>query len=101
MWEADWSKFESQLPDRAINNKPVLIEGLEFYLTAFCELQSERPVGMTVGQIPWSSIINWCDFHGLKDSDDVDTLIRYVRAMENALIKHFDEKKKEKQKNDQ
>lgn len=67
-------------------------------MTAFCELQSDRPVGMSVGQIPWSSIIKWCDFHGLYDSDDVNTLIRYIRAMETALSDYFEAKEKRNDK---
>jgi hypothetical protein len=48
---------------------------------------------MAVGVIPWSSIVNWADFHGLREPDNIDILIRYIREMEDVASIHA--KKKE------
>jgi hypothetical protein len=73
---------------RALQNRPQLQPGLELYLNAFLELQTERPIGMTAGPIPWGSIIRWAEFNAV---EDVDVLIRHVRALERASME-FDRK---------
>ncbi len=57
-------------------------------MEGFRELKSDRPIGMAVGQIPWSSIIKWCEVYGIHDINDKDTVIRYFRAMENAEFEY-------------
>lgn len=69
-----------------------MLQGADFYLTAYNELQYDRPIGMGIGAIPWSSIIRWAEFHGLSCSDDVDDLITIIRALENA-VHEFDQRK--------
>lgn len=63
-------------------DRPELLPGLDFFFQAFTELQSERQIGMAAGPIPWYSIIKWAEFHGMTDPDDIDVLLRYIRAME-------------------
>lgn len=48
---------------------------------------------MTVGPIPWSSIVKWGELHGL-DIDDIAVLEHHIRAMERTLLDH-----QEKQEN--
>ena len=67
---------------KALENRPVLLPGLELYFQAYNELSFDRPVGMSVGFIPWSSIVKWCEINGVYDIDDVSTCIRYIRALE-------------------
>ena len=90
----EWGAHIDKLPPEAktLDRRPVLLPGLDFYFTAFQELQSERPIGMAAGCIPWSSIINWAAFHGLDDPDEVDTLITYTRAMESTMRQHEERK---------
>jgi len=66
----------------ALENRPVLLPGLDVYLNAYQELCYDRPVGFAVGSIPWSSIIKWCEFHELHDINDVNTFVRYIRKLE-------------------
>ena len=68
------------------------MDGLDFYIHGFQDLKADRPVGMGVGQIPWSSIIKWCEVHDIHDINEKDSVIRYFRALEHAEYE-FDEKK--------
>lgn len=67
---------------KALNNQPELLIGLDFYFNAYQELLYDRPVGMSVGVIPWSSIIKWCKINGIYDINEIDSFTRYMRAME-------------------
>lgn len=67
---------------KALENRPILLPGLDFYMTAYNELSYDMPVGMSVGSIPWSSIIKWCQLHDIHDINDIGTCIRYIRALE-------------------
>lgn len=91
----DWGAYQDRLPDSALDRKPQLLPCLDFYLSAYHELLSERQIGMAAGQIPWSKIVQWAYFHGLNDKDDIDTLIRYLRAMEAAAAKVAEKKEKQ------
>ena len=82
------SRAADGLPTPALDNRPELLPGLDFYFTAYRELSYDRPVGMALGPIPWSSIIKWGELHGITDLDDLDVLIHHIRAMENAIASH-------------
>lgn len=86
---------ETGVKVKALENRPVLLPGLQFYVDGFRELQSDRRVeGFGLGPIPWSSIVNWCRLHGIHDISDIDTTVRYFRAMENAEYTQREKKKK-------
>lgn len=70
----------------ALENRPHLLPGLSLYFTAYRDLSYDRPVGMGVGNIPWSSIIKWCQINNICDINDIDTVIRYIRKMEQVDI---------------
>lgn len=78
------------IPDR-IANAPVLQIGLELYLNAFFELDSERQVGFSILPIPWRSIVNYAQVYGLDDEQQED-LIFLVRKMDNAHIERIRKK---------
>lgn len=44
-------------------------------------MQSERPVGMTVGPIPWSKVCAWAARHGL-DADGEELLWEVIRGLD-------------------
>lgn len=69
---------------KAIEDAPDLLPGLEFYITAYLQLCYDRPIGMTAGPIPWSSVIKYCHLHGIYDIDEIETFLRYIRALETA-----------------
>ncbi len=74
--------WETGIPVKALENRPVLLPGLDVYIKAYSDLIYDRPVGLSVGAIPWSSIIKWCELHGINDINDIDTCVRYIRALE-------------------
>lgn len=76
---------------KALDNRPDLLPGLDFYLNAFRELRYDRQIGMAVGPIPWSSIDRYAARHGIH-GDDFDVLLSHIRAMENAAFA-FDERR--------
>ena len=66
--------------------------GLDFYLEAFGELQTERPIGMAAGQIPWYSVLIYAEHHGVDDPDEFDRFLKLIRAMEMVKMQHEKEK---------
>lgn|SRR5690606_30045857 len=88
------SRAADGLPTPALDNRPELLPGLDFYFTAYRELRYDRPVGMAMGPIPWSSIIKWGELHGITDLDDLAVLEHHIRAMENALYEYQDRREK-------
>jgi len=57
------------------------MQGLEFYIVAYQELQADKSVGMSVGFIPWTSIKAWADHHSI-GYDEFETLLCYIREIE-------------------
>jgi hypothetical protein len=81
----------------AIENRPILLPGLDFYFTAYRELRYDRPIGMTLGPIPWSSVVRWGELHGL-DVDEIGDLEYCIRAMEQA-VSDFQQQREQKKSN--
>lgn len=79
-----------QMP-KALLERPALLPGLDFYFNAYIDLQNDRPMGMAIGPIPWSSIVTFAQIHSL-DLDDLHELNHLIRKMEQADREH-DEKK--------
>lgn len=48
---------------------------------AYMELSTCRVVGMTVGPIPWTAMLEWCQFHNL-DRDVAKHLIRVLMCVD-------------------
>ena len=69
------------LPER-IANSPELQIGLQLYLQAFLNLDSER----TDGPIPWSSIKDYAQAFEF-DEEQSDDLFYFVRRMDNEYLK--------------
>jgi hypothetical protein len=75
-------KSGQPIPER-IQNAPELIEGLNLYLIAFFELDSERQSSLGYAPIPWSAIKDWGLFYDL-DDEQMATLYSCIRAMDKA-----------------
>ena len=86
-------KMGMPLPD-SIANKPQLSAGLELYWKAFCELSSDREIGMAEGPIPWSSMDRWAIRHGIY-GDDFDRFVGVIRGLDEVYLKkqHTTQKK--------
>lgn len=61
--------------------------GSGFYLAAFWELNSDRPAGMAVAPIPFSTIDRFAARNGIED-EDFDTFTRLMRAMDEVVLAH-------------
>lgn len=68
------------IPDR-IQNAPELIDGLELYLSAFFDLDSERSHGMAPTPIPFTSIVKYAEVFGF-DLEQTEALLIYVRELD-------------------
>lgn len=85
-------RFGGKLPDR-IANAPRLTAGLDLFLQAFFDLDSERASGMDRTPIPWVSIKQYAEFYKFSEEQTED-LFFLVRRMDNAHLKRLREKDK-------
>jgi hypothetical protein len=51
-------------------------------LRAWGDLSTCRPIGMAVGFIPWTAIIEWARFHGL-DREATQILVDVIRKLDH------------------
>jgi hypothetical protein len=78
--------------DAPVNIEPILRYGLEFYLDAFFDLDTERSHGMGWTRIPWSQIVQYGLFYNL-DDEQMDDLVYFIIRMDIAHITRLDEKR--------
>lgn len=78
-----------------IRNAPEVFFGLELFFTAFWDLNSERQMGWGVGPIPFTSILEYADRHGIY-GEQLDDLVFYVKAMDSAYLEREAKKMKDK-----
>ena len=74
-----------------IKNKPVLLPGLELYLQAFLDLNSERNHNFGLMRIPWSSIKNYADHYNFNE-EQTENLFYFINRMDNANLKELSKK---------
>lgn len=86
------------IPDRIVN-APELEMGLEFTYDAFQRLNTERPVGMGPGPIPWSAIDRFAFRYEL-DEDEQSDLEFLIGKMDETYLKHMQKKMEAKQEFD-
>lgn len=82
------------LPER-IANAPELQLGLNLYLQAFFDLDSERSHAIGLTPISWSSIASYAQAFSF-DEEQTEMLFRAIRAMDTEHLKRL-EKKQPKQ----
>ena len=58
---------------------------------AFAQLSTDRPVGVTRGAIPWTSIDRYAARHGI-EAEDFDRFCRMIRAMDAAYLAYLKDK---------
>lgn len=78
-----------------IANAPELHFGLELFLNAFFDLDTERQAGFSIGPIPWSKIREYAKAYEL-DSDLSEDLMYFVKALDNAHMKRLEADNKAK-----
>lgn len=62
------------------------VEGFEFYNGAFYELGTSRPIGMGVGPIPFTAIVEYFKIYGTQDEDDFDEFLYVMRRMDSTFL---------------
>lgn len=72
--------------------EPVLNYGLEFYLDAFMDLDSERSHGMGWMRIPWHCTWQYGLAYDL-DTEQMDDLVYFISRMDAAHITRLEEKR--------
>lgn len=78
------------IPDR-IKNKPILKDGLEIYLDAFFDLDTERSHGMGLTRIPQSKVREYAKDHGW-DKEQAYNLSYFVTFMDAEHLKRLEAK---------
>jgi hypothetical protein len=78
----------------AIANAPELLPGLQLYLVAFCDLETERPIGQFIpGPIPRSHVRAYARQLGLV-GDDRAYFAEVIAALDDWHLKTMDERRK-------
>lgn len=80
------------LPER-IANAPELIIGLQLYIQAFFDLDSDRNHQFAPMAIPWTSIKDYAVAFGL-DEEQTEDMMFLVRKMDNEHLKRLSAKMK-------
>jgi hypothetical protein len=83
-----------QIPVR-IANAPELHTGLELFVNAFFDLDTERQAGFSVGPIPWSKVREYAIAYRF-DEDLTEDLMYFVKALDNAHMKRIERESKVK-----
>lgn len=80
------------LPDR-IANAPELKPGLELYMQAFFDLDSDRTHVLAPTPIPWSSVKDYAIAWGF-DEEQTEDLFYLIRKMDNKHLERLSAKMK-------
>ena len=82
-------RFGGKTPER-VNNKPKLSPGLQVFVDAFYDLDTERSLS-DLQPIPWSKTMAYADRYGLNESD----LWYFIREADNAFLHKLAERRKQ------
>lgn len=77
-----------------------MLDGDEFYLAAFWELSSTRSQGWGEGQIPWTAMKDYAEFHELED-DVARAFVQVMRAMDSAYLEWQADESRRKRKEEE
>ena len=82
-----------------LDAEPDMLEEALPYWEVYMRLSNSRNVGMSIGGIPITQILAYCDLYYITDLDDRDTLIRIITRLDNHYIGiQQDDKKPSKSK---
>jgi hypothetical protein len=91
-WNHDWGTkaphfdallgMGSDVPSGFLE-RPEILPVAAFYWSAFCALETERPIGMAVGQIPWSRALEYATEHGIVDADEFTDFWQIITRLDN------------------
>ena len=84
-------------PPAWMEDKPLMLEGDQFYMRSFWDLSTERQIGFTVGPIPVNSIYSYACAKGIPSSIMV-LFETVIRAMDQTYLKWAEETRKKANK---
>lgn len=87
----DVARADGAIPT-PLRDRPKLASSAVCYWEAFCSLSTDRPGGMGVMPIPWSSIDRYARRHGI-EGEDFDRLAKLVMAVDAAWMKAVNDKR--------
>lgn len=99
-WDQDFGSTREHWEQQLIEGRPVpepflnlpdIIPEATYYWAAFCDLQSERTYGMSVGPIPISRVRAYADVEGLSE-DEWDFFRNVIRDLDNEHLKLMNKK---------
>lgn len=73
-------------PPPQFYERPDISDHLRFYWDAFIELSSERQIGMGVGPIPRSAVLNYAREFGIGSRDGFYHLYRIIQAVDEDYL---------------
>ena len=77
-------------------DRPELNESLEYVWDAFWTLNSDRPLGIGEGPIPFTSIDRFAQRYGIDNLDDFDEFRSLIHAIDGEYLKFRSEQSKNK-----
>ncbi|WP_316234670.1 hypothetical protein [Bradyrhizobium sp. SZCCHNR1020] len=95
VWQSDWGESIDAIINAAeaagipLADLPCVLSRVDpephlgFEWRAFAELRTDRPVGLDLGAIPWSSIDAFAIRHGIA-GDEFERFCRLIRALDIA-----------------
>lgn len=83
--------YEQLLPRGFIKpeDQEPCVDGLDFYLDAFRDLNSCRPSGLDLSPIPFTAVVEYFRIYAI--DDDFDEFAYLIRHMDNAYMKAMNE----------
>ena len=79
---------------KSLDNAPELLGEQYTYFECFSDLGADRISGFAIGSIPWSSIVRWCNLHGIHNADDIDDYVQVIGRADRMLQEYFTKKSK-------
>lgn len=108
-WQHRWGKHirtwellieRGREPPAAYYDRPEVLPCHEFYWVAFCDLVTERSIGMGVGPIPRSKVIAYAERADLGGEDAVEFFWAVIHALDGADIAGINKTQKPPEKDE-
>lgn len=78
------------IPERILN-APKITNGLQLYLQAFFDLDSERTHGFSLSHIPWSAINEYAKTYDF-DEEQKEDLLYFIRCLDRVYLDRLEKK---------
>lgn len=82
---------------KALGHKVSVWPSLYHYMEAFEMLNGSRQTGFGIGYIPLSEIDAYCRIYEIRDLDDIELYVRFIRALDRVWVGHHNAQNKAKE----